>query len=125
MKVKITLVILLHLFISACVYRMDVQQGNLLKLETLDRVEVGMTKSQIKYLLGGPLVGTPFEENRWDYIYYYQPGNKTDTQRYCSNNDYGISGNYETSARCCRLYILPVYILYHCRISLLNFNNCF
>ena len=51
---------------------MDVQQGNLLKLETLDRVEIGMTKSQIKYLLGGPLVGTPFEENRWDYIYYYK-----------------------------------------------------
>ena len=82
MKVKITLVILLHLFISSCVYRMDIQQGNLLKLETLDRVEVGMTKSQIKYLLGGPLVGTPFEENRWDYIYYYQPGDKADTQRY-------------------------------------------
>ena len=82
MKIKITLVILLHFFISACVYRMDIQQGNLLKLETLDRVEVGMTKSQIKYLLGGPLVGTPFEENRWDYIYYYQPGNEGETQRY-------------------------------------------
>ena len=61
---------------------MDIQQGNLLKLETLDRVEVGMTKSQIKYLLGGPLVGTPFVENRWDYIYYYQPGNEGESQRY-------------------------------------------
>ena len=61
---------------------MDIQQGNLLKLETLDRVEAGMTKSQIKYLLGGPLVGTPFEENRWDYIYYYQPGNEGEPQRY-------------------------------------------
>ena len=61
---------------------MDIQQGNLLKLETLDRVEVGMTKSQINYLLGGPLVGTPFEENRWDYIYYNQPGNEGETQRY-------------------------------------------
>ena len=82
MKIKIILVILLHFFISSCVYRMDIQQGNLLKLETLDRVEVGMTKSQIKYLLGGPLVGTPFEENRWDYIYYYQPGNEGEPQRY-------------------------------------------
>ena len=61
---------------------MDIQQGNLLKLETLDRVEVGMTKSQIKYLLGGPLVGTPFEKNRWDYIYYYHPGNDGEPQRY-------------------------------------------
>ena len=82
MKIKIALATLLYFFISACVYRMDIQQGNLLKLETLDRVEVGMTKSQIKYLLGGPLVGTPFEENRWDYIYYYQPGDESETQRY-------------------------------------------
>ena len=82
MKIKIALVTLLYFFISAFVYRMDIQQGNLLKLETLDRVEVGMTKSQIKYLLGGPLVGTPFEENRWDYIYYYQPGNEGAAQRY-------------------------------------------
>ena len=45
-----------------------------------------MTKSQIKYLLGGPVIGTPYKENRWDYIYFYQPrmGTESDegTQRY-------------------------------------------
>jgi outer membrane protein assembly factor BamE (lipoprotein component of BamABCDE complex) len=45
-----------------------------------------MTKSQIKYLLGGPVVGTPYEENRWDYIYLYQPrmdiGSNENSQRY-------------------------------------------
>jgi outer membrane protein assembly factor BamE (lipoprotein component of BamABCDE complex) len=55
-------------------------QGNLLNLENLDRAEVGMTKSQIKYLLGGPVVGTPFKEDRWDYIYYFSLAITTNTK---------------------------------------------
>ena len=45
-----------------------------------------MTKSQIKYLLGGPVIGTPYEKDRWDYIYLYQPrmdtGSNENSQRY-------------------------------------------
>ena len=68
-----TLVLFVILLATSCVYRPDLQQGNLLNIENIDRIQVGMTKSQIKYLLGGPVVGTPYEENRWDYIYLYQP----------------------------------------------------
>ena len=82
MKIKIIFLVCLYFFLSGCVYQMDIQQGNLLNLENLDRAEVGMTKSQIKYLLGGPVVGTPFKEDRWDYIYYFQPGDINKTQRY-------------------------------------------
>ena len=82
MKIKIIFLVCLYFFLSGCVYQMDIQQGNLLNLENLDRAEVGMTKSQIKYLLGGPVVGTPFKEDRWDYIYYFQPGDNNKTQRY-------------------------------------------
>ena len=57
---------------SSCVYRPDLQQGNLLKIENIDRVEIGMTKSQIRYLLGGPVIGNPYQTDRWDYIYLYQ-----------------------------------------------------
>jgi outer membrane protein assembly factor BamE len=68
------------------VYRPDLQQGNLLNIENIDRIQINMTKSQIKYLLGGPVIGTPYEENRWDYIYLYQPrmdtGLDTNSQRY-------------------------------------------
>ena len=46
--------------------------GNLLKIENIDRVEVGMTKSQVRYLLGGPVIGNPYQTDRWDYIYLYQ-----------------------------------------------------
>ena len=64
--------ILLCFIVSSCVYRPDLQQGNLLKIENIDRIEVGMTKSQIRYLLGGPVIGNPYQTDRWDYIYLYQ-----------------------------------------------------
>jgi outer membrane protein assembly factor BamE len=81
-----TLVLFVILLITSCVYRPDLQQGNLLNIENIDRIQIDMTKSQIKYLLGGPVVGTPYEENRWDYIYLYQPrmdtGSNENSQRY-------------------------------------------
>ena len=64
--------ILICFIVTSCVYRPDLQQGNLLKIENIDRVEVGMTKSQVRYLLGGPVIGNPYQTDRWDYIYLYQ-----------------------------------------------------
>ena len=71
-KYNLLNLILICFFLSSCVYRPDLQQGNLLKIENIDRVEVGMTKSQVRYLLGGPVVGNPYQTDRWDYIYLYQ-----------------------------------------------------
>ena len=83
---KLIIVVAIVIIIEACVYRPDLQQGNLLNIENIDRVEINMTKSQIKYLLGGPVIGTPYEQNRWDYIYLYQPRmgpeSNGDTQKY-------------------------------------------
>jgi len=45
-------------------------QGNLIKQEDLDQVEIGMTKNQVRFLLGTPMIDDPFSRNRWDYIYY-------------------------------------------------------
>jgi outer membrane protein assembly factor BamE len=56
-------------FLAACVYRMDIQQGNLLDGEQVDQLEVGMTRSQVRFLLGTPMVIDTFDANRWDYIY--------------------------------------------------------
>ncbi len=55
---------------SGCVYRASISQGNLIKQEDLDQVEVGMTKSQVRFLLGTPMIDDPFNRNRWDYVYY-------------------------------------------------------
>ena len=60
--------------LGACVYRMDIQQGNYLKGETVDRLEVGMTRTQVRYLLGTPLVPDVFDKDRWDYLYYFRHG---------------------------------------------------
>jgi len=55
---------------SGCVYRASISQGNLIKQEDLDQAEVGMTKNQVRFLLGTPMIDDPFERDRWDYIYY-------------------------------------------------------
>ena len=62
------------LAVSACVYRMDVQQGNLLDAEQVDQVEIGMTRSQVRFLLGTPMVIDSFDADRWDYVYSLRRG---------------------------------------------------
>jgi len=57
-----------------CVYRMDIQQGNYLEGKTVDKLEVGMTRTQVRYLLGTPMVPAVFDRDRWDYLYYLQHG---------------------------------------------------
>jgi outer membrane protein assembly factor BamE len=57
-------------------HKIDIQQGNRVKVEDLDRLKIGMTREQVKYLLGTPLLQDTFHQNRWDYLYYLQPGNK-------------------------------------------------
>jgi len=59
---------------SACVYRINIQQGNYLDQTAVNQVQEGMTRSQVRYLLGTPLAADPFEKDRWDYIYYLKKG---------------------------------------------------
>jgi outer membrane protein assembly factor BamE len=59
---------------GGCVYRMNVQQGNLLDAEQVEQLEVGMTRSQVRFLLGTPMVIDSFDANRWDYIYSLRQG---------------------------------------------------
>ena len=73
--------LVLALLIAGCVYRMDVQQGNLLDLEQVEQVEVGMTRSQVRFLLGTPMVIDSFDADRWDYVYSLRRGNSRDVTR--------------------------------------------
>lgn len=59
---------------GGCVYQANLSQGNLLKQEDLDQVEVGMTRRQVRFLLGTPMIDDPFHEERWDYVYYLKIG---------------------------------------------------
>jgi outer membrane protein assembly factor BamE len=55
---------------SGCMYRMTIQQGNFLDPEQVDQLEEGMTRSQVMFLLGTPMVPPAFDNDRWDYYYY-------------------------------------------------------
>src|ERR1700749_1548095 len=59
---------------SGCVYRINIQQGNFLNQGAVDTVKEGMTRSQVRYLLGTPMVADSFNKERWDYIYYLKKG---------------------------------------------------
>ena len=54
-------------------YRMDIQQGNYISQDMISQLKVGMTKEQVRYVLGTPLVADIFHADRWDYVYYKDP----------------------------------------------------
>ena len=58
------------LLVTGCVYRLPIQQGNMLDPSQVQQLQEGMTRSQVSYLLGTPMVPSGFNNNRWDYLYY-------------------------------------------------------
>lgn len=80
---KLLISLLLTLLISGCniVYRPDIQQGNILQQSTIDQLELGMTKEQVRYLLGSCVLQAPFQPDREAYIYFLQPGHGEPIQR--------------------------------------------
>jgi outer membrane protein assembly factor BamE len=53
------------------VYKLDINQGNYLSQDMVDKLKVGQTKTQVKQVLGTPLLVSPFRESRWDYVYEF------------------------------------------------------
>ncbi len=58
------------------VYKMPVQQGNIVSKEMLDELQMGMTKAQVRFLLGTPLLTDMFRTDRWDYTYTIRRGHQ-------------------------------------------------
>jgi outer membrane protein assembly factor BamE len=66
-------------------YRIDIRQGNYVNDAMLAQLQLGMSREQVRFVLGSPLVADLFHSDRWDYIYRFQPGNgKKETQRQVS-----------------------------------------
>ncbi len=59
---------------GGCVYQANLSQGNVIKQDDLDQVEVGMTRNQVRFLLGTPMIEDPFHEDRWEYVYFVKIG---------------------------------------------------
>ena len=56
------------------VYKIGIPQGNIITQEMVNQLRPGMTKRQVNFVMGTPLVRDPYHQDRWDYVYSYQPG---------------------------------------------------
>lgn len=69
-----TSVAVLTLVLTGCsgfpgVYKIDIPQGNIVTQEMVDKLRPGMTKKQVRFIMGTPLVEDSFNADRWDYVY--------------------------------------------------------
>ncbi len=55
------------------VYKIDIPQGNIVDQEMVSRLEMGMDKPRVRYIMGTPMVVDVFHQDRWDYVYLRQP----------------------------------------------------
>ncbi|MBK9252859.1 MAG: outer membrane protein assembly factor BamE [Proteobacteria bacterium] len=71
------------LLAGGCLYHMPIQQGNFLDPGQVEQLQTGMTRSQVRFLLGTPMVPSGFDQDRWDYYYYVKVGRtwKPETKR--------------------------------------------
>jgi len=101
------LLITLLLSLSACsswVYRIDVPQGNYLEQKDIDKLQIGMTKEQVKFILGSPVVTDTFEKDVWYYVYSFKSGRdkkfdaeKRFTIHFENNKVVAAEGDFELS----------------------------
>lgn len=78
MRKFVSVVVASALFLSGCmlvpVYKPQIQQGNVITDDMLAKVHTGMSESQVRYLMGSPVLINIFSTNHWDYIYTLQKG---------------------------------------------------
>ena len=82
---KKLLVVIISLILFSCsstdLYRVTITQGTVFTQEDLDKLEVGMTKDQVSFVLGQPSFENFFEKNVWNYLYKISTGDEIDLER--------------------------------------------
>jgi outer membrane protein assembly factor BamE len=71
-SMRLLVTLLVSLALAGCgsiIHRIDIQQGNIVAPETFAKLKTGMTKSDVRQLLGTPLLTDVFHANRWDYYF--------------------------------------------------------
>jgi len=64
--------------LAGCVYKIDIQQGNYVTQDVVAKLKKGMTKAEVKQVLGTPLLADPFHANRWDYYFSNTKGGRAE-----------------------------------------------
>lgn len=71
------------IWVAGCsVHKLDIQQGNIIEEEQLQQLEPGMSRQQVEFVMGTPLLVDSFHENRWDYVYMLREDNKVHTREH-------------------------------------------
>ena len=83
MSGRLLLVLVAALTVSGClrVYQQEIQQGNVIDQEMIDKLKPGMTRAQVRFVLGTPLLTDPFHADRWDYVYFYKKSPATPAEK--------------------------------------------
>lgn len=111
-KSAILLAVAASLTLTACstvfnnlpgVYTLDIEQGNMIDQSMIDQLRPNMTKRQVLYIMGSPMLADTFHEKRWDYLYSEQPGGEERLQKRVSlffngDNLIGVQGDFRPSA---------------------------
>jgi outer membrane protein assembly factor BamE len=63
-------------------YRMEIQQGNFISQEMVSQLKLGMSKDQVRFVLGTPLITDSFHANRWDYVFRRQKSNSSELEHH-------------------------------------------
>ena len=71
MKITFLLSIITIFFLNSCAsnfYQVPIAQGNIISLSMLSKLEIGLSKPQVQYIMGTPSINDPFDSNIWDYV---------------------------------------------------------
>jgi len=80
---RLIIVLFIGALLGACsIHRLDVQQGNIIKDEQVAKLKPGISKRQVRFIMGTPLIEDPFHVNRWDYVFTMQPGTERKVTEY-------------------------------------------
>ncbi len=77
--------IAISFLLSGCaVYKIDIQQGNVVTQEQLNQLSAGMSAQKVRFIMGTPLLVDTFHSKRWDYYYSFKAGHQNREQRLVS-----------------------------------------
>lgn len=76
------LIVIACLGISGCVHKVPIQQGHIISQDDVDKLKLGMTKSQVRFVLGNSLLPNVFDDDRWDYFYSTRQGSEGEITQY-------------------------------------------
>ena len=111
-KDRLSIVILSALLSTGCstilsnmpgVYSLDIYQGNMIDQSMVDQLRPNMSKRQVLYIMGSPMLADTFHERRWDYLFSEQKGGEERVQKRISlffngDNLIGIQGDVRPSS---------------------------